>query len=128
MTGEAARLHREAADTATRLAICGEARTPACTDACIVRNDRCNPLPFKASAPGVNMLPSQPTPLLGRADDLLSGRGALSNDGIRLLTLTGPAGVGKTRAWHWVSLIAFWISFQTACSSSNWRPRRIRRW
>jgi non-specific serine/threonine protein kinase len=54
-------------------------------------------LPTNESVPGLNTLPSQPTPLLGRSEDLLSGRSALSNDSIRLLTLTGPAGVGKTR-------------------------------
>jgi predicted ATPase/DNA-binding NarL/FixJ family response regulator len=42
-------------------------------------------------------LPSQPTPLVGRNEDILAARHALQQQGVRLLTLTGPAGVGKTR-------------------------------
>jgi non-specific serine/threonine protein kinase len=43
------------------------------------------------------LLRAQPTPLLGRADELETIRQRLVADGVRLLTLTGPAGVGKTR-------------------------------
>jgi predicted ATPase/DNA-binding CsgD family transcriptional regulator/transcriptional regulator with XRE-family HTH domain len=39
----------------------------------------------------------QPTPLLGRATQLESLVGLMAQAGTRLLTLTGPAGVGKTR-------------------------------
>jgi predicted ATPase/DNA-binding CsgD family transcriptional regulator len=39
----------------------------------------------------------QPTPLIGRRDELDSICQRLAVEGVRLLTLTGPAGVGKTR-------------------------------
>jgi predicted ATPase/DNA-binding CsgD family transcriptional regulator len=42
-------------------------------------------------------LPVQPTRLLGRETDLEVVRGLLVHDRARLLTLTGPAGIGKTR-------------------------------
>jgi predicted ATPase/class 3 adenylate cyclase len=42
-------------------------------------------------------LPVPATPLVGRADELDRVRAALSAPGVRLVTLTGPGGVGKTR-------------------------------
>src|SRR6478752_5291601 len=42
-------------------------------------------------------LPAQPTPLVDRADELATISQRLADEGTRLLTLTGPAGVGKTR-------------------------------
>jgi predicted ATPase/DNA-binding CsgD family transcriptional regulator len=42
-------------------------------------------------------LPAQPTALIGRASALEATLRRLRDDGARLLTLTGPAGVGKTR-------------------------------
>jgi Cdc6-like AAA superfamily ATPase len=42
-------------------------------------------------------LPAQLTPLIDRTDELATIRQYLVEGNVRLLTLTGPAGVGKTR-------------------------------
>jgi predicted ATPase/DNA-binding SARP family transcriptional activator len=46
--------------------------------------------------PAPEELPAPPTPLVGRADELAQ-IAALLADGARLVTLTGPGGIGKTR-------------------------------
>jgi predicted ATPase/DNA-binding CsgD family transcriptional regulator len=43
------------------------------------------------------LLPIPATPLLGRAAELSSGCQLLQQQGVRLVTLTGPGGTGKTR-------------------------------
>ena len=55
--------------------------------------------PFSTGAPGAphGSLPPQPTLLIGRAEELETARGQLLTPGVRLLTLIGPGGVGKTR-------------------------------
>lgn len=58
----------------------------------IARGRAITPLQPESSA-----LPIPPTTLLGRADDLDAVIAALKNPGVRLLTLTGPGGIGKTR-------------------------------
>jgi predicted ATPase/DNA-binding XRE family transcriptional regulator len=42
-------------------------------------------------------LPVSPTPLLGREADVLALRQLLADPGVRLVTLVGPGGAGKTR-------------------------------
>lgn len=42
-------------------------------------------------------LPIPPSPLIGRADELAALEGLLARPGVRLVTLLGAAGVGKTR-------------------------------
>ena len=50
-----------------------------------------------ASAPVRIELPRPPTPFLGRQGELAAITGMLVDDQVRLLTLTGPGGTGKTR-------------------------------
>lgn len=44
-----------------------------------------------------NNLPSQPTPLIGRETELAEILNRVRSDTVRMLTLTGPGGTGKTR-------------------------------
>jgi predicted ATPase/transcriptional regulator with XRE-family HTH domain len=50
-----------------------------------------------APAPGTLPLPLQPTPFIGRRHEVADVARLLGHDGVRLLSLTGPGGVGKTR-------------------------------
>jgi predicted ATPase/class 3 adenylate cyclase/Flp pilus assembly protein TadD len=45
----------------------------------------------------IHNLPAQPTALLGRESELTAVRSLLQQDDVRLLTLTGPGGTGKSR-------------------------------
>jgi predicted ATPase/class 3 adenylate cyclase len=42
-------------------------------------------------------LTTPPTPLIGRDQEIQTARDRVTRDGVRLLTLTGPGGTGKTR-------------------------------
>ena len=53
--------------------------------------------PLRTLATHPNNLPSQPTPFLGREDQVARVVDLLGRDDVRLLTITGPGGVGKTR-------------------------------
>jgi predicted ATPase/DNA-binding XRE family transcriptional regulator len=53
-------------------------------------------LPEPATRPR-NSLPAPLTRLIGRETDVMTLQGRLQDDAVRLLTLTGPGGVGKTR-------------------------------
>jgi predicted ATPase/class 3 adenylate cyclase len=53
--------------------------------------------PLKSLETFPNNLPGQPTPLIGRDAEVQDLLRLLADPAIRLLTLTGPGGVGKTR-------------------------------
>lgn len=54
--------------------------------------------PVKVAAPGQHPhLPTFPTPLIGRMRDVALVTAQLRRDAVRLLTLVGPPGIGKTR-------------------------------
>jgi predicted ATPase/class 3 adenylate cyclase len=53
--------------------------------------------PLKTLDARTNNLPSQPTPLVGRERELGGVRELMRTEGVRVLTLTGPGGIGKTR-------------------------------
>src|SRR5918994_5071563 len=53
--------------------------------------------PLKTLDARMNNLPAQPTPLVGREREFGEARDLLCGEGVRLLTLTGPGGIGKTR-------------------------------
>jgi len=53
--------------------------------------------PLKTLDTHPNNLPAQPTPLIGRAKEVALVQNFLRREEVRLLTLTGPGGIGKTR-------------------------------
>jgi hypothetical protein len=61
-----------------------------------------------------NNLPTQTSPFIGRELGLESIRSRIADDGVRMLTLTGPGGTGKTPS----------ISSTMASSSSTFRRRQ----
>jgi predicted ATPase/DNA-binding XRE family transcriptional regulator len=53
--------------------------------------------PTESSLPGLAAFPAEATPLVGREKDEAAAGHLLQARGIRMLTLVGPGGVGKTR-------------------------------
>ena len=56
-----------------------------------------SPSARRAGEPPRLGLPVPPTPLIGREDEVAAVAGLLTREDVRLLTLTGPGGIGKTR-------------------------------
>ena len=59
--------------------------------------DLAAPAAHPAPAPDQSPLPVPMTPLLGREEDIEAAAALLAEPGVRLLTVTGPGGIGKTR-------------------------------
>jgi predicted ATPase len=59
--------------------------------------DRLSQMPQKAVEARPSNLPAQRTAFVGRKSEVAAATDLLLRDGVRLLTITGPGGIGKTR-------------------------------
>jgi predicted ATPase/DNA-binding SARP family transcriptional activator len=62
-----------------------------------IRENKAPPLPSRTAPVPSHNLPLQPTPFIGREEELLEIGQLLDRASCRLLTLSGPGGIGKTR-------------------------------
>src|SRR5262249_2848162 len=70
----------------------------------------------------LQVLPFPPTTLLGREQEVTQALNLLQARGVRLLTLTGPGGVGKTRLALVVSLVERRVKSPQRCLKYHRRP------
>jgi predicted ATPase/class 3 adenylate cyclase len=82
--------------------------------------------PLRGAAAPAGNLPAEPNEFIGRQDEVSAIAGLLRQQHVRLLTLTGPGGIGKTRlALHVAASLSpdfsdgvFWVPLATIRDSS----------
>src|SRR5262249_38479768 len=87
------RLRNEGAVSYKTFATADELRAHVLHDLSLRVTERC----WSAEAESMHELPAQSTSFVGRQDELAAIARLIRDEGVRLLTLTGPGGIGKTR-------------------------------